>query len=91
MNKGDLITGKLAGFSYASGINEATEESYRLCLVVIETDAGVKHTACLGNADAYPFRDMLSMRKQGVTCSAECKVGGQDKSKHRFNRVKFDL
>lgn len=91
MNKGDLITGRLAGFSYVKWFNEETEESGSLCIVTIETDAGTKHKANLGDAGAYPFKDMLSLRKQGVTCSAVCKAGGKDTDKHRFNQVTFDL
>ena len=55
MKEGEIITGRLAGFTYVGKV-----DSY--CRVTVVDGDGTKHRGIIGKAENYRFIDMLSLR-----------------------------
>jgi hypothetical protein len=81
MKEGDVITGKLVGFRYGQpkGFDRA------VCFIDVVDADDTKHKALLGDADAYPFPAMLSLRREQAELEMEC----TDPEKGYFKNVTF--
>ena len=81
MEEGTFYTGKLVGFTYVG-----REVSY--CRISVNIDGSV-HTAIIGLASLYTFRDMLSLKGAGASITA--KYVGDNEYGASFEDTEFDL
>ena len=81
MKLNDIVFGIIVGFRYGFVNNS------NVCFIDIKIDEDTQHSAILGNADAYPFGAMLTLKGQATKVKAVC----TNEEKQYLGQVTFEV